>query len=87
MSDFKMAAGVTGNISHLNRKLLKCFKNELFEIVCIRSQAFFSLSFLEKLDLSWNRLTTLSVDFSAGLSALKELHLEHNNLHLISGNR
>ncbi|XP_067334549.1 phospholipase A2 inhibitor beta [Channa argus] len=51
----------------------------------IQQQAFFSLSFLEKLDLSWNLLTTLPVDFSAGLSALKELRLEHNNLHYISG--
>lgn len=51
------------------------------------SQAFFSLSFLEKLDLSWNQLTSLPVDFSASLSALRELRLEHNNLHYISGYR
>lgn len=50
-------------------------------------QAFFSLSFLEKLDLSWNQLTSLPVDFSASLSALRELRLEHNNLHHISGYR
>lgn len=51
----------------------------------IQPQAFFSLSFLEKLDLSWNKLKTLPVDFSSSLSALKELRLEHNNLHYISG--
>lgn len=51
------------------------------------SQAFFSLSFLEKLDLSWNQLATLAVDFSASLSALKELRLEHNDLRYISGYR
>ena len=50
-------------------------------------QAFFSLSFLEKLDLSWNQLTALPVDFSSSLPALKELRLEHNNLQHISGNR
>uniref|UniRef100_M4A8S7 Si:ch211-237i5.4 n=1 Tax=Xiphophorus maculatus TaxID=8083 RepID=M4A8S7_XIPMA len=48
-------------------------------------QAFFSLAFLEKLDLSWNQITTLPVDFSSSLSALKELRLEHNNLNYISG--
>ncbi|KAM6904754.1 uncharacterized protein FYW49_014836 [Xenentodon cancila] len=51
----------------------------------IQPQAFFSLSFLEKLDLSWNQLTTLPVDFSTSLSSLKELRLEHNDLHYISG--
>ncbi|XP_078807226.1 leucine-rich repeat-containing protein 3B-like [Oryzias latipes] len=51
----------------------------------IQPQAFFSLSFLEKLDLSWNQLATLPVDFSASLSALKELRLEHNDLRYISG--
>lgn len=50
-------------------------------------QAFFSLSFLEKLDLSGNRLTSLPVDFSTSLSALKELRVEHNNLNHISGYR
>lgn len=50
-------------------------------------QAFFSLSFLEKLDLSWNQLTSLPVDFSTSLSALRELRLEHNNLHHVSGYR
>uniref|UniRef100_A0A7N8XSU2 Si:ch211-237i5.4 n=1 Tax=Mastacembelus armatus TaxID=205130 RepID=A0A7N8XSU2_9TELE len=49
-------------------------------------QAFFSLSFLEKLDLSWNQLTSLPVDFSASLSAVRELRLEHNNLCYISAN-
>ncbi|XP_041826241.1 leucine-rich repeat-containing protein 70 [Melanotaenia boesemani] len=55
------------------------------QITEIQPQAFFSLSFLEKLDLSWNLLPTLPVDFSVSLSALKELRLEHNNLHFISG--
>ncbi|XP_069033793.1 phospholipase A2 inhibitor beta [Embiotoca jacksoni] len=51
----------------------------------IQPKAFFSLSFLEKLDLSWNQLTTLPADFSTSLSALRELRLEHNNLRYISG--
>lgn len=51
----------------------------------IQPLAFFSLSFLEKLDLSWNQLPSLPVDFSTSLSALKELRLEHNSLHYISG--
>ncbi|XP_070703501.1 phospholipase A2 inhibitor [Pempheris klunzingeri] len=51
----------------------------------IQPQAFFSLSFLEKLDLSWNQLTSLPVDFSTSLSALRELRLEHNSLHHLSG--
>ncbi|XP_030262376.1 insulin-like growth factor-binding protein complex acid labile subunit isoform X1 [Sparus aurata] len=51
----------------------------------IQPQAFFSLSFLEKLDLSWNQLTSLPVDFSTSLSALRELRLEHNILDHISG--
>ncbi|XP_036004431.1 TLR4 interactor with leucine rich repeats isoform X2 [Fundulus heteroclitus] len=38
-----------------------------------------------QLDLSWNQLMTLPVDFSSSLPALKELRLEHNNLHHISG--
>lgn len=50
-------------------------------------QAFFSLSFLEKLDLSWNLLTSLPVDFSASLSALRELRLQHNSLHHLTGYR
>uniref|UniRef100_A0A3Q4IC46 Si:ch211-237i5.4 n=1 Tax=Neolamprologus brichardi TaxID=32507 RepID=A0A3Q4IC46_NEOBR len=53
----------------------------------IQPQAFFSLSFLEKLDLSWNKLKTLPVDFSSSLPALKELRLQHNNLHYLSGYR
>ncbi|XP_039978726.1 insulin-like growth factor-binding protein complex acid labile subunit isoform X2 [Xiphias gladius] len=53
----------------------------------IQPQAFFSLSFLEKLDLSWNQLTSLPADFSASLFTLRELRLEHNNLHYISGYR
>ncbi|XP_040046818.1 uncharacterized protein LOC120827776 [Gasterosteus aculeatus] len=52
----------------------------------VQPQAFFSLSFLEKLDLSWNQLTALPVDFSTSLSGLRELRLEHNNLHHLSGN-
>lgn len=50
-------------------------------------QAFFSLSFLERLDLSWNLLTSLPVDFSASLSALRELRLQHNSLHQLTGYR
>lgn len=50
-------------------------------------QAFFSLSFLEKLDLSWNLLTSLPVDFSASLSALRELRLQHNSLQQLTGYR
>ena len=50
-------------------------------------QAFFSLSFLEKLDLSWNLLTSLPVDFSASLSALRELRLQHNSLQRLTGYR
>uniref|UniRef100_A0A3B4ASP1 Uncharacterized protein n=1 Tax=Periophthalmus magnuspinnatus TaxID=409849 RepID=A0A3B4ASP1_9GOBI len=49
-------------------------------------QAFFSLSFLEKLDLSWNLLTTVPEDFSWSMSGLKELRLEHNNLRRIPQN-
>ncbi|XP_019117240.1 insulin-like growth factor-binding protein complex acid labile subunit [Larimichthys crocea] len=55
------------------------------QIQDIQPQAFFSLSFLEKLDLSWNQLTSLPVDFSTSMSALRELRLEHNNLNHISG--
>ncbi|KAF7654086.1 hypothetical protein LDENG_00074000 [Lucifuga dentata] len=51
----------------------------------IQPQAFFSLSFLEKLDLSWNQLTSLPVDFSVSLSAVRELRLERNNLQHIHG--
>uniref|UniRef100_UPI0037E77CF5 decorin n=1 Tax=Semicossyphus pulcher TaxID=241346 RepID=UPI0037E77CF5 len=51
----------------------------------IQPQAFFSLSFLEKLDLSWNQLTSLPVDFSTSLSAIRDLRLEHNSLDHISG--
>ncbi|XP_077590281.1 2-Hydroxyacid oxidase 1 isoform X2 [Stigmatopora nigra] len=47
----------------------------------LRPQAFFSLSYLERLDLSGNQLTSLPADFSAGLSALRVLKLEHNYLH------
>nr|XP_043906712.1 insulin-like growth factor-binding protein complex acid labile subunit isoform X2 [Solea senegalensis] len=49
-------------------------------IQLIQPQAFFSLSFLEKLDLSWNQLTSLPADFSTSLLALRELRLEHNSL-------
>lgn len=59
----------------------------LFVFLFVFPQAFFSLSFLEKLDLSWNQLTALPVDFSTSLSGLRELRLEHNNLHHLSGNR
>ncbi|PWA30318.1 hypothetical protein CCH79_00015784, partial [Gambusia affinis] len=40
---------------------------------------------IQQLDLSWNQITTLPVDFSSSLSALKELRMEHNNLNYISG--
>ncbi|CAG05958.1 unnamed protein product [Tetraodon nigroviridis] len=55
------------------------------QIQKVEPQAFFSLSFLEKLDLSWNLLTSLPVDFSAGLSALRELRLQHNSLQQLTG--
>ncbi|XP_053300221.1 insulin-like growth factor-binding protein complex acid labile subunit [Pleuronectes platessa] len=55
------------------------------QIQVIQPQAFFSLSFMEKLDLSWNQLTLLPVDFSTSLSALRELRLAHNNLCYLSG--
>lgn len=72
----------------MEKGILKCKGSKILNLCFFLSfQAFFSLSFLEKLDLSWNQLTTLSVDFSSGLSALKELRLEHNNLHYISGYR
>lgn len=64
----------------------KCLKKKPI-LFFLSPQAFFSLSFLEKLDLSWNQLKSLPVDFSTSLSALKELRLEHNNLHHISGYR
>nr|XP_019961373.1 PREDICTED: leucine-rich repeat-containing G-protein coupled receptor 4-like [Paralichthys olivaceus] len=56
------------------------------QIQVIQPQAFFSLSFVEKLDLSWNQLTFLPIDFSTSLSALRELRLAHNNLPYLSGN-
>ncbi|XP_034448520.1 insulin-like growth factor-binding protein complex acid labile subunit [Hippoglossus hippoglossus] len=56
------------------------------QIQVVQPQAFFSLSFLEKLDLSWNQLMLLPVDFSTSLSALRELRLAHNNLCYLSGN-
>lgn len=51
---------------------------------CASPQAFFSLSYLEKLDLSGNRLAHLPADFSAGLSALRQLRLERNDLRHLS---
>lgn len=68
-------------------EVLKVQESNIWNQLSLSSQAFYSLSFLEKLDISWNQLTTLTVDFSSGLSALKELRLEHNNLHYISGYR
>uniref|UniRef100_A0AAV2KIN2 Uncharacterized protein n=1 Tax=Knipowitschia caucasica TaxID=637954 RepID=A0AAV2KIN2_KNICA len=52
----------------------------------LRPKALFSLSFLERLDLSWNMLTSILVDFSSSLSALKELRLEHNYIQVIPPN-
>lgn len=43
-------------------------------------QAFYSLSFLEKLDISRNHISELPADFSQSLSSLRELRLDHNNL-------
>lgn len=43
-------------------------------------QAFYSLSFLEKLDMSRNHISELPVDFSQSLSSLRELRLDHNAL-------
>lgn len=46
-------------------------------------QAFYSLSYLEKLDLSRNNLSRLPADFSESLSSLRELRLERNALELL----
>ncbi|KAL2100568.1 hypothetical protein ACEWY4_002329 [Coilia grayii] len=46
----------------------------------IHTQAFHSLSFLEKLDLSRNHIAALPADFSESLSSLRELRLDHNAL-------
>ncbi|XP_068509420.1 reticulon-4 receptor isoform X1 [Syngnathus scovelli] len=54
------------------------------QIEALQPQAFFSLSYLEKLDLSGNQLTSLPADFSVSLSGLMELRLERNNLHHLS---
>lgn len=43
-------------------------------------QALSSLTFLEKLDLSYNELRVLPPDFSEGLTSLKDLRLSHNAL-------
>ncbi|XP_067225427.1 reticulon-4 receptor-like 2 isoform X2 [Chanodichthys erythropterus] len=43
-------------------------------------QALSSLTFLEKLDLSYNELRVLPPDFSQGLTSLKDLKLSHNAL-------
>uniref|UniRef100_A0A3P8SC10 LRRCT domain-containing protein n=1 Tax=Amphiprion percula TaxID=161767 RepID=A0A3P8SC10_AMPPE len=43
-----------------------------------------SLQFLERLDLSFNRLRWLPQDFSQRLSSLQELRLDHNLLHSLS---
>lgn len=51
--------------------------------VCFSTQAFFSLSFLEKLDMSQNNLTQIPPNFSESLSSLRELRLDHNALVLL----
>lgn len=43
-------------------------------------QSLSSLQFLERLDLSFNRLRWLPLDFSQSLSSLQELRLDHNLL-------
>ncbi|XP_048102412.1 slit homolog 2 protein [Alosa alosa] len=50
----------------------------------IHPQAFYSLSFLEKLDMSRNHISELPVDFSQSLSSLKELRLDHNALEQVA---
>uniref|UniRef100_A0A3Q3H2Q9 Si:ch211-237i5.4 n=1 Tax=Labrus bergylta TaxID=56723 RepID=A0A3Q3H2Q9_9LABR len=55
--------------------------------VLVLTNSFFLFVLPGKLDLSWNQLTSLPVDFSTSLSAIRELRLEHNNLHHISGYR
>ncbi|XP_073345287.1 uncharacterized protein [Pagrus major] len=46
----------------------------------LQPQSLSSLQFLERLDLSFNRLRWLPEDFSQGLSSLQELRLDHNLL-------
>ncbi|KAK7167388.1 hypothetical protein R3I94_001702 [Phoxinus phoxinus] len=52
-------------------------------IQVLHTQAFFSLSFLEKLDMSRNNLTKIPPNFSESLSSLRELRLDHNALVLL----
>ncbi|KAF4116339.1 slit homolog 2 protein [Onychostoma macrolepis] len=52
-------------------------------IQALQTQAFFSLSFLEKLDMSRNNLTQIPPNFSESLSSLRELRLDHNALVLL----
>ncbi|XP_051987199.1 slit homolog 3 protein [Xyrauchen texanus] len=49
----------------------------------LQTHAFYSLSFLEKLDMSRNNLTLIPPNFSESLSALRELRLDHNALVLL----
>ncbi|XP_055799619.1 leucine-rich repeat-containing protein 4C isoform X1 [Salvelinus fontinalis] len=49
-------------------------------IQLLQPEAFYSLSFLEKLDMSRNKLRRLPSDFSHSLSSVRELRLDHNTL-------
>ncbi|XP_071029506.1 reticulon-4 receptor-like isoform X1 [Oncorhynchus clarkii lewisi] len=49
-------------------------------IQLLQPEAFYSLSFLEKLDMSRNKLLRLPPDFSHSLSSVRELRLDHNTL-------
>ncbi|XP_028843418.1 slit homolog 2 protein-like [Denticeps clupeoides] len=49
----------------------------------LHAQAFYSLSFLEKMDISRNVLSQLPADFSQGLTSVRELRLDHNTLHAL----
>ncbi|XP_029490992.1 leucine-rich repeat-containing protein 26-like [Oncorhynchus nerka] len=49
-------------------------------IQLLQPEAFYSLSFLEKLDMSRNKLLWLPPDFSHSLSSVRELRLDHSTL-------
>lgn len=67
-----------------NRKLrvLLLRNNSIGEV---EDAGFAALVVLHTLDLSWNRLATLSAGFSVGLAALRELLLAHNRLTQLDG--
>ncbi|XP_038837076.1 leucine-rich repeat and transmembrane domain-containing protein 1-like [Salvelinus namaycush] len=49
-------------------------------IQLLQLEAFYSLSFLEKLDMSRKKLCRLPLDFSHSLPSVRELRLDHNTL-------